>query len=350
MKTIPPPCPEPETGPKYWRSLAQLNETPEVRQWIEQEFPAGASLAPEGETRRDWMKLMSASFLLAGLGGVGAGCRRPEEQFLPFGKQPENYVHGGWQYYASAFPIRGTAVPVLVKSTDGRPVKVEPNDKHPASFGTDALVQASILGLYDPDRAHRHMLNGNDAKATAVQDGLAVLAKKFAGTAGEGLFILAERSSSPTRARLQGQFAEKLPKARWVNYEPVDFAVARVAASTAFAADVQPAYKLEAAKRVLSLDADFLGSELESARYGRGFARNRKPGENMNRLYSVESLMTLTGGQADHRLRVKPSDVVKVAAQVASFVITGGELGAALKALAQGSPAPAKWAEECAKD
>ena len=350
MKTIPPPCPEPETGPKYWRSLAQLNETPEVRQWIEQEFPAGASLAPEGETRRDWMKLMSASFLLAGLGGVGAGCRRPEEQFLPFGKQPENYVHGGWQYYASAFPIRGTAVPVLVKSTDGRPVKVEPNDKHPASFGTDALVQASILGLYDPDRAHRHMLNGNDAKATAVQDGLAVLAKKFAGTAGEGLYILAERSSSPTRARLQGQFADKLSKARWVNYEPVDFAVARVAASTAFAADVQPAYKLEAAKRVLSLDADFLGSELESARYSRGFARNRKPGENMNRLYSVESLMTLTGGQADHRLRVKPSDVLKVAAQVASFVITGGELGAALKALAQGSPTPAKWAEECAKD
>lgn len=350
MKTIPPPCPEPESGPKYWRSLAQLNEQPEVRQWIEQEFPAGASLAPEGESRRDWMKLMSASFLLAGLGGVGAGCRRPEEQFLPFGKQPENYVHGGWQHFATAFPIRGTAVPVLVKSTDGRPVKIEPNDKHPDNSGTDALVQASVLGLYDPDRAHRHTLNGSDAKIAAVQDALAALAKQFAANAGEGLCILAERSSSPTRARLQVQLADKLSKARWFNYEPVDFAVARVAASTAFAADVQPFYKLGAAKRILALDADFLGTELDSARYGRGFARGRKPGDDMNRLYAVESLMTLTGGQADHRLRVKPSDVIKVAAQVASFIITGGELGSALKTLAQGSPAPAKWAEECAND
>ena len=350
MKTIPPPCPEPESGPKYWRSLAQLNEQPEVRQWIEQEFPAGASLAPEGESRRDWMKLMSASFLLAGLGGVGAGCRRPEEKFLPFGKQPENYVHGGWQHFATAFPIRGAAVPVLVKSTDGRPVKIEPNDKHPDASGTDALVQASVLGLYDPDRAHRHTLNGSDAKIAAVQDALAALAKKFAGNAGEGLAVLAERSSSPSRARLQAQLADKLSKARWFNYEPVDFAVARVAASTAFAADVQPFYKLGAAKRILALDADFLGGELDSARYGRGFARGRKPGDDMNRLYTVESLMTLTGGQADHRLRVKPSEVVKVAAQIASFIITGGELGNALKTLAQGSPAPAKWAEECAND
>jgi MoCo/4Fe-4S cofactor protein with predicted Tat translocation signal len=350
MKTIPPPCPEPDNGPKYWRSLAQLHDSPEVRQWVEQEFPAGASIAPEGETRRDWMKLMSASFLLAGMGGFAAGCRRPEEQLLPFGKQPENYIHGGWQYYASAMPVRGTAVPVLVKSTDGRPVKVEPNDKHPASGGTDAFVQASILNLYDPDRAHRHTLNGNDAKPEAVRDALGALAKKFAGNAGEGLYILSERSSSPTRARLQTQLGDKLARARWVNYEPVDFIVARAAASSAFAADVQPFYKLAGAKRILSLDADFLGAEQDADRHGRGFARGRKPGDTMNRLYVVEALMTLTGGQADHRLRVKPSDVVKVAAQVASFVVTGGELGNTLKTLAQGSPAPAKWAEECAKD
>jgi len=349
MKTIPPPCPEPETGPKYWRSLAQLHDSPEVRQWVEQEFPAGASLAPEGETRRDWMKLMSASFLLAGL-GFSTGCRRPEEHFLPFGKQPEGYVHGGWQYYATAFPAHGTAVPVLAKSTDGRPIKLEPNDKHPAAAGTDAFVQAAILDLYDPDRAHRHTLNGNDAKPEAVRDALAALARKFAANTGEGLYILAERSSSPTRARLQAEIADKLSRARWVNYEPVDFQTARTTASAAFAADVQPFYKLDGARRILSLDADFIGTEQESAALSRAFAKGRKPGDDMNRLYVVESLMTLTGGQADHRLRVKPSDVLKVAAQVGTFLVTDGALGDALKKLAEGSPAPAKWAEECARD
>jgi MoCo/4Fe-4S cofactor protein with predicted Tat translocation signal len=89
MKTIPPICNEPETGPKYWRSLEQLADQPDFRQWMEREFPAGASIAPDGESRRDWMKLMSASFLLAGLGGMATGCRRPEEELTPFAKQPE---------------------------------------------------------------------------------------------------------------------------------------------------------------------------------------------------------------------------------------------------------------------
>ncbi len=350
MKTIPPVCPEPETGPKYWRSLDQLAERPEFRQWLEREFPSGASIAPEGESRRNWMKLMSASFLLAGLGGVAAGCRRPEEVLTPFAKQPENYIHGGWQYFATSMPIRGTSVPLAVKSSDGRPTKLESNDLHPDSAGTDALVQASLLNLYDPDRAHRHALSGNDAKVEKVRDALAELAKKFGANGGEGLQILAERSSSPTRARLQAKLAEKLPRARWTTYEPVDFDVQRSAASVAFGADLRPYYQLGGARRILSLDADILGAEQDSNRLTRGFARGRKTGDSMNRLYVVESLFTLTGGQADHRLRVKPSDVIKVAAHVASFLIPGGELGDALKKLSAGSPASAKWAQECAKD
>jgi MoCo/4Fe-4S cofactor protein with predicted Tat translocation signal len=216
MKKIPPPCPEPQTGPTYWRSLDQLAERPEVRQWLEQEFPAGASLAPEGETRREWMKLMSAGFLLAGLGGMGAGCRRPEELLTPFAKQPEGYVHGKPQFYASSMPIRGTAVPVIVKSQDGRPVKIEGNAWHPLNDvggrqhgSTDTFVQASILDLYDPDRSHRHTRGGNTVKVEAVQDELARIGRKFAANEGEGLHFLVEASSSPSRARLQGEIAAK---------------------------------------------------------------------------------------------------------------------------------------------
>ena len=127
MKTIPPICNEPETGPKYWRSLEQLADQPDFRQWMEREFPAGASIAPDGESRRDWMKLMSASFLLAGLGGMATGCRRPEEELTPFAKQPEGYVYGKAQHFATSMPLRGSAVALTVKSSDGRPTKIEGN-------------------------------------------------------------------------------------------------------------------------------------------------------------------------------------------------------------------------------
>jgi MoCo/4Fe-4S cofactor protein with predicted Tat translocation signal len=350
MKTIPPICPEPETGRKYWRSLEQLGDEPQFREWMEREFPEGAGAAPDGESRRDWMKLMSASFLLAGMGGLATGCRRPEEQLLPFGKQPENYLHGGWKYFATSMPSRGSAVPLLAKWTDGRPTKLEPNVLCPASTGTDAQTQAAILNLYDPDRAIRHSQKGSDVDGAKVADMLSGLSQKFAGNAGEGLWILAERSSSATRVRLQKALADKLGRSRWVNYEPVDFGIHRTAVSTAFAAEVQPRVRLDAATRILSLDADLFGAEGEAAGLMRGFSKGRKPGEGMNRLYVVESLMTITGGQADHRLRVKPSDVIKVAAQVAAELVTGGSLAAELQKLAAGSPAPAQWAAECAKD
>ena len=161
MKTIPPPCPEPESGQKYWRSMDQLADTPEFRQWLEREFPAGASEFTDPVSRRNFVKIMSASFLLGGLGSLGTGCRRPEEKILPFGKTPEGYIHGVPQFFATAMPTRGGAVPLLVKSHENRPTKIEGNPEHPDSNGsTDAFTQASILGLYDPDRAQRYTQAG----------------------------------------------------------------------------------------------------------------------------------------------------------------------------------------------
>ncbi len=355
MKTVPPPCPEPEVGPKYWRSLDQLADKPEFRQWMEREFPAGASLAPEGETRRDWIKIMSASFMLAGVGGFASGCRRPEEVLTPFAKQPEGYVHGKAQHFATAFPIRGSAIPMVAKSHDGRPVKLEGNPMVPGAGGTDGMAQASLLNLYDPDRSYRHAKGGADVKVEAVRDVLAEVAKKASANGGEGLAFLAERSSSPTRARLQAEIIKKYPKAKWFVHEAVDFAVGNEAASLFYGADVQVSHDLSKARRILSLDCDFLGAEAEAYRLIRGYARGRKPSKDtMSRLYAVEGLMTLTGGNADHRLRVRPTDVVRVAAQVGAAVLSmagvTGELLPALQKLAAGSPAPAGWADECAKD
>ncbi len=362
MKKIPPTCPEPEVGPKYWRSLDQLADKPEVREWMEREFPAGASLAPEGETRREWMKLMSASFLLAGLGGMATGCRRPEEVLTPFAKQPEGYVHGKPEYYASAMPVRGSAIPVVVKASDGRPIKLEGNDLHPLNQvggkghgATDAYTQAAILNLYDPDRSFRHARGGSAVRVEVVQDHLAAVGRRFSDLGGEGLAFLLEQSSSPSRDRLQADILEKFPRAKWYVYEPVDFQAAAHAAEVAYGARLNPVFDLAQARRVISFDCDFLGGEQEAYRYIRGWAHGRKSaGQDMSRLYSVESLMTLTGGNADHRLRVRPTDVVKVAAQVAAEVLRqsgySGQLLSLCQQLGAGAPAPEGWATECAKD
>src|SRR5712691_6892447 len=222
MKTIPPTCPEPEFGRKYWRSLDQLAETPEFRQWVEREFPEGASEWRDPVSRRHFVKIMSASFLLAGIGLGGSGCRRPEQRILPFSKMPENYVHGVPQYYATAMPTRGSAIPLVVKSNDGRPTKIEGNTLHPDSNGgTDRFAQASILNLYDPDRDTAFKYKQAITNSEAVLDRLDQLSKVAQGNGGQGLSFLLERNSSPSRNRLQKLISEKFPQARWYVYEPV---------------------------------------------------------------------------------------------------------------------------------
>jgi MoCo/4Fe-4S cofactor protein with predicted Tat translocation signal len=360
MKTIPPPCPEPETGPKYWRSLDELAETPEFRQFVEREFPSGASELTDPIARREFVKLMSASFLLAGFGLTG--CRKPEEHIVPFSKMPEGYVHGVAKYYATAMPTRVGAIPVLVKSNDGRPTKIEGNPNHPDSNGgTDTFTQASILNLYDPDRATRFKRAGSPATREEANDFLAQLSQKFSANGGTGLAFLADRNTSPSRSRLQNLIAQKFPNARWATYEPIDFDIYRRACSQAFGQSLKPQYRLQTAKAIVALDCDFIGEEEDSHRYCRGFAQGRRmktAADAMNRLYVIESLLSLTGSNADHRLRVSSADVAKVGAQLAVEVLNqsgaAGQVGnafvSALNRIGQGAPVQKEWIAACAKD
>ncbi len=336
-----------------------MADTPEFRQWVANEFPAGATELSDPVTRRHFMKIMSASFVLAGVGLTG--CRRPVSNILPFSKQPEGYLHGVPQYYATAMPTRGGAIPLVVKSSEGRPTKVEGNALHPDSNGsTDRFTQASVLDLYDPDRAMHFKQAGKVVERAVALDFLAGLSKQLAGKEGDGLCFLLERGASPSRARVQQQVAERFPKAHWFVYEPVDGDIHREAATLAFGKPVKPYYRLDRAKRIVALDCDFLGAEEDLHRLIRDFARGRKiespdkaRGEDLiNRLYVVESLMTLTGVNADHRLRVPPSAVLSVAAALAAEVIPqgGGELAAALAALGKPAGVDARWISECAKD
>ncbi len=351
MKTIPPPCPVPETGPKYWRSLDQLADKPEFRQWVEREFPAGASELSDPVTRRSFVKLMSASFLLAGFGLTG--CRRPVENIYPFSEMPEGYVHGVAKYFATSMPSRGSAIPLLAKSSDGRPTKLEGNEKHPDSNGgTDRYTQASILDLYDPDRAMRFAFNGGNITDKDAIDRLNEIAKTQTN-GGQGLSFLAERSSSPSRARLQKLVSAKFPNSHWHEYEPVDFDVHRQAATQAFGKPVTPYFKIDQADVVVSLDSDFIGSEENLHVTIRQFAKKRgtkKAGDPMSRLYAVEGLMTLTGANADHRLRVPASAVAGIAARMATEVCGAGSLGGGVDALAKSVGKNEAWVVACAKD
>ena len=346
-KTIPPICPEPETGRQYWRSLDQLAERPEFRQWLEREFPAGASEFNDPVSRRHFVKIMSASFMLAGVGLASSGCRRPVEKLEPFGKQPSDYVYGVPQFFATAMPTRGGAVPLLAKSYEGRPVKVEGNPTHPDSNGgTDRWAQASILNLYDPDRTRRFAKAGVATSLVETMAALDDLSKKAAANQGQGLAFLLERNTSPSRARLQKLISQKFSKAKWFIHEPIDTDIHRRAASQAFGGSVKPYFKYDAAKVIVSLDCDFIVAEEDAHNNIRRFVDGRrieKPEDTMNRLYVVEPVMSLTGVNADHRLRVPANLVGQIAEALAAAVTGNGS-----------STAPAgvdpKWISECAKD
>ncbi len=329
----------PVTGRRYWRSLDELADTPEFKDWLHREFPVGASeMVEDGTSRRHFLKIMSASFALAGVATLGAGCRRPEEKLEPFGKQPENYTFGEAQYFATAMPTRTGAIPLVVKSYEGRPVKIEGNALFPGSNGgTDRYAQASILDLYDPDRARHFKHDGKVVSREAALSFLGEHSKKLTANSGKGLAFLAESSTSPSRARLQKIIAQKFPKAQWFTYDAIDSGIHQRAATQAFGQPVKPVFHFDKAKVILSLDCDFLGGEDGAHEHIRKFAAGRKAGEKMSRLYAVESLFTLTGASADHRQRISASQVVKVAAGILSQIIDGNT---------QMQP----WLAECTKD
>jgi MoCo/4Fe-4S cofactor protein with predicted Tat translocation signal len=349
-------------GPRYWRSVDDLTGTPEFNRWMEQEFPQGANEFTDPVSRRHFVQIMSASFVLAGLGL--SGCRRPVERILPFSQKPQGYVHGVPEYYATAMPTRSGAHPLLVRSNDGRPTKVEGNTLHPlaktgegvnAHGATDHYAQASVLSLYDPDRTMRFAKGGGEIKREAALDVLTQAATNFSGTGGNGLAFLLDRSSSPSRARLVVAMARKYPNARWYVHEPVDFFVHQQAATAAFGKSVRPFFRYDQAQVIVSLDCDFLGSEENTVQACRDFARGRritKPGDAMSRLYAIEPMMTLTGANADHRLRLAGNHVLAAAALLVERVAgqSAGALSGALKNAGALDEKSAAWVSKCAED
>ena len=299
-----------------WRSPGQLQDSPEFRTWLEREFPQGAAEMADGEdvetSRRSFLKLMGASTALAGFGM--AACRRPESYIVPYTKAPEWVIPGKATYYASSMPRAGGATPLVVTTFEGRPTKLGANTLHPDTEGTDAFVQASVLDLYSVSRSRTILKEGKKASRKELDEMVAALAQNAGGKIG---FVFGA-DDSPTRTRLTRELAGKFSAAKFYQYEPLS-------GDAVLGDGVTTAVDFSKADRILSLDCDFTG--LDSQGPIRPFYDRRKPeGRNydqkadaasMNRLYMVEAAFSLTGGIADHRLRVPASQIVTIVAQIA---------------------------------
>lgn len=346
-----------EHGAKYWKSLDDLAETPAFKEWVEKEFPSGASEL-EGVGRRNFMKIMAASFGLAGLGMTG--CRRPKQHILPYAQQPENLIPGVANFYCSSVPGLTANTPVIVESHQGRPTKIEGNPSYkPFGGSTSTYNQASILNLYDPDRSTASSLNKSKITAYQVKDFLLSLKEANLETKGAGLAILAEPSTSSSRAQLKKEFESLYPEAVWTEYTPSQFLNSSKAAKAVYGTSLKNSVDFSEVNRILSLDADFLSEGDDAIAKSRGFTAKRKilnkdEVSKMNRLYSVESNLTLTGSMADHRLRLSvsqmPAFIAKLAIELIQLTNTGNELVSTLSAIAGTCEIEDKWIKECASD
>jgi MoCo/4Fe-4S cofactor protein with predicted Tat translocation signal len=316
------------TGKSYWRSLAEGDRA--GTEWLEREFPEAAAEL-DSASRRTLLKLMAASFGLAGL----TACSRPVEKILPAAKGVEDQIPGNPLFYATAMPLGGVATGLLAEAHDGRPTKIEGNPEHPFSGGVaSAFHQASILGLYDPDRATRVEHEGS---ASSWDEFARFAGGHFAG-AGGGLRFLSQTVNSPSLEAVRAHALARFPQAKWVEYEPLLQDEALAGAELAFGAAVQPVWHFDKAAVVVALDADFLGLDAASITYTRDFARARRVASEkdaMNRLYAVESQFSVTGAMADHRLRLRASEIAGFAAELAA--VLDGKAGG-------------KWATAVARD
>jgi molybdopterin-containing oxidoreductase family iron-sulfur binding subunit len=336
---------EAATGKQYWRSLEELAETEGFEYFLQREFPRLASEWDDGPGRRKFLKLMGASLALAGL---SACTKQPTELIMPYVRAPEEVVPGKPLFFATAMPAPGGASPVLVESHLGRPTKVEGNPEHPASLGAAGIyAQASILGLYDPDRSQTLTFEGEirawPSFLTALKSELSTQKTKN----GAGLRLLTESSFSPAFGSQMQALLKEYPGAKWHVWEPADLQGVRAGAQLAFGSPVNTYYRFDQAELIVSLDADILGNGPASVRYARDFAERRRVRHGhavMSRLYAVESSPTLTGAKADNRLTMRAAEIEGFAFALAA------RLGVAGVTANPPEGPQAKWIDVLAKE
>ncbi|MGH6847979.1 MAG: TAT-variant-translocated molybdopterin oxidoreductase [Methylocella sp.] len=315
---------------RQWRSLEELANDPSFIARATQEFPGLAEALASPHDRRRVIKLMTAAFAMAGLGGCGDWA--PEGHLIPAVKVPPNIIPGLPNFYSTANVLNGYATGIVVKHQMGRPIKVEGNPQHPASLGaTDVFAQAQVLDFYDPDRAWAIMAHGFPGDQQGLQTALIAQRAKIAESRGKGLRILTGTITSPTLAAQLDALLSSYPEARWHSWEPISRANVLKGAVLAYGQTVEVTPRLDVADVIFAIDSDLLSSAPGHLRFARDFASRRNPTrtQQMSRIYAMEPTPTLTGSVADHRFIAGPRVLHQVVMALAAGILENSPLSAA---------------------
>lgn len=312
---------------KYWQSFGELNKSAAYQTTAEDEFQEDLPIETDDKgllevktPRRDFLKFLGFSTAAA---AVAASCEMPVKKAIPFVNKPEDYVPGVSNYYATTFVQEGEAVPALAKVRDGRPIKIEGNDLSPLTLGgTSARMQASVLDLYDTSRLPYPTANGKEVSTFEALDKM--VAADLASLGGAPVVILTSSIVSPTTRTAISQFLAKYP-GRHVQYDAVSYTGLLLANEATYGRRAIPGYNLSKAKVIVGLNSDFLASGISPVEFNRQYSVGRKvSAENptMSRHIQFESMMSMTGANADYRYNHRPSETGAIA--LALYAALGG--------------------------
>jgi len=301
---------------KYWRGLPELNNSPEFQEQHKNEFAESLPMdeflnsndeQSSGTSRRDFLKVMGFSTAAVAL----AACETPVNKSIPYVVKPEEVTPGVANFYASTFYDGHDYASIIVKTREGRPIKIEGNDLSKVSHGgTSARVQASVLGLYDGARLRGPLVKGKDATWKAADEAVA------AGlTKGGDIRILTSTIISPSTKAVIAEFKAKYPTAQHVTYDAISYSALNKANKNVFGKSVVSSYDFSKAKTIVGIACDFLGNWINPIEFAKQYSTNRrvtKDKPEMSKHYHFEANLSLTGANADNRYMVKPSELGKV--------------------------------------
>jgi molybdopterin-containing oxidoreductase family iron-sulfur binding subunit len=303
---------------KYWKGIEELNDPEGYEKALHKEFPEEL---PFGEAdngflsattpRRDFLKYLGFGTAAATL---AASCQIKVRKAIPYLNKPADITPGVPNYYASTYAVDGDYCAVLVKTMDGRPIKIEGNTMSSVTKGgTSSRVQASVLSLYDVTRTRYPMINGKEAPTWEALDKAVINGLASAGSA--PIVLLTSPVLSPSLKQAIGEFIARYPSARHIVYEPVSYAAMLLANESCYGQRAIPAYHFENAKCIVGLGADFLGTWVSPVEFIKQYSATRKINQEkpeMSRHFQFESNLSLTGSNADYRYVHRPSDTASI--------------------------------------
>lgn len=338
---------------KYWKGVEELRGDAEFVKLKNDEFyepiPVDEVIGRKAESdsstsRRDFLKFMGFGMAAASL----AACEAPVRKAIPYVVKPEEITPGIPNYYASAYSDGHDYSSILVKTREGRPIKIDGNEKCPISRGaTNARVQASVLSLYDEYRYKSPSKGGEDTGWNKIDEEIKAKLAEVSAKGGQ-IRILTSTILSPSTHALINEFTSELPGASHVTYDAVSMHGMRKANEQSFGTAMIPSYNLTGANVIAGFDCDFLGNWLSPVEHSRQYAENRKlfSKKDMSRHYQFESYLSITGSNADHRYRVRPTELA--ATLIALHNEIAGMAGAAT--LPGGKTSSDKGVKQAAKD